>query len=231
MLLRLHILVLSLTLVSTSVYSQWVKEDDTTRLWLDDGIYLSDTSFFRNQPDLVWAEFTDQNWRKKDSLDRSRILTGIAITDYYNGNIRLKVASVYGINSQEEPEIIERGKVFGIVVMGTPYLQIDEAENENFIRVIMQGVISQINYHRRIEDPFSVTSGNFYNEPRPAKEYVEKIVDFENEEIIVKNKRNLELILQRNKELYQQYITGKTNYTNLIKYIKYYNESTQFGFK
>jgi hypothetical protein len=70
--------------------AQWVKEDDTSRIWLNAGIYLSDSSFFSNTPDLLWADFSQNNWRKKDSLERRRILVGIGIPDYYNGNIRIK---------------------------------------------------------------------------------------------------------------------------------------------
>lgn len=208
--------------------AQWVKEDDTSRIWLDDGIYLSDSSFFKNSPELSWANFDEENWRVKDSLERKRVLVEVGVNDYYKGNLRITMREVYGVDTALNPLIVERRKVFAIVVLGTPYIQINEAENENFVKVTMQGVVSYLQYYRKVVDPFSVTSGTFYNEPRPTTEFVDMLVDFENEEIIKKTKKNLEAILMRDKELFAAYESEKTSYANLMKYINQYNKKHQF---
>jgi len=217
-------------IISIDGNSQWVKEDDTSRIWLNAGIYLSDSSFFNNTPDLFWADFSD-NWRKKDSLERRRILVGIGVPDYYNGNIRIKTGYAYGLDSAGKEYFVSLDEVFAITVLGTPYLNISEAVNENFIKVTMQGVISYVQYYRRVPDPFSVSAGALYNEPREASEYIEEIVDFESRTIVKKTRKNLEAILQRDQELYTQFQSEKRNYATLMKYIKAYNDNHQFHFK
>ena len=210
---------------------QWVKEDDTSRIWLNAGIYLSDSSFFSNAPDLLWANFTEETWRKKDSLERRRILVGIGIPDYYNGNIRIKTRFAFGIDSAGKERFVSLKEVFAITVLGTPYLNISEAVNENFIKVTMQGVISYVQYYRRVPDPFSVSAGALYNEPREASEYIEEIVDFEAREIVRKTRGNLEKIVERDPDLSSQFQNEKRNYATLMKYIKAYNDKHQFEFE
>jgi len=217
-------------IISIDGNSQWVKEDDTSRIWLNAGIYLSDSSFFNNTPDLFWADFSD-NWRKKDSLERRRILVGIGVPDYYNGNIRIKTGYAYGLDSAGKEHFVSLDEVFAITVLGTPYLYLSESVNENFIKVTMQGVISYVQYYRRVPDPFSVSAGTLYNEPRETSEYVEEIVDFESRTIVKKTRKNLEAILQRDQELYTQFQSEKRNYATLVKYIKAYNDNHQFHFK
>ncbi len=214
----------------TSSSAQWVKEDDTTTIWLDAGIYLSDSSFFSNQPDLQWAKF-ENNWRTKDSLERKRILVGIELPDYYNGNIRLSVRQAYGTDSLGDSKIVSLNSVFAIVVFGTPYLHIKEARHENFIKVTMQGVVSYVQYHREIPSPFSVTAAGVFNDPQETTEFVEKIVDFEKGVLIRKTKKNLEKILQRDPVLFNEYLVGRQNYTNLMGFVKAYNQSHELNLK
>ena len=211
--------------------AQWVKEDDTSRIWLNAGIYLSDSSFFSNTPDLLWADFSQDNWRKKDSLERRRILVGIGIPDYYNGNIRIKTRFAYGVDSAGKERFVGLDEVFAITVLGTPHINISESVNENFIKVTMQGVISYVQYYRRITDPFSVSAGTLYNEPRETSEYIEEIVDFEAKEIVRKTRGNLEDILERDQDLNSQFQNEKRNYATLMKYIKAYNNKHQFQFE
>lgn len=222
------LLVLGSTL---SVKSQWVKEDDTSRIWLDAGIYVSDTSFFKNKPDLLWANFSEDNWRKKDSLERKRVLVSVEIPDYYNGNIRLKTRYAYGLDSSGAPQMVSLNEVYAIAVIGTPYLHIKEAQHENFIKISMQGVISYVQYYSTIPDPFSVSAGTLYNEPREMLEYIEKIVDFESGKIVRKTRKNLELILERDSSLNHQYLQEKRNYATLMKYIKAYNDKHHLTFE
>jgi hypothetical protein len=103
--------------------------------------------------------------------------------------------------------------------------------NENFIKVTLQGVISYVQYYRRIVDPFSVSAGTLYNEPREVSEYIEEIVDFEAKEIVRKTRGNLEEIVQRDQDLYNKYQNEKRNYATLMKYIKAYNDKYQFEFE
>ena len=222
---------LELAFLPTSVNAQWVKEDDTSRIWLNAGIYLSDSSFFSNSPDLLWADFSEDNWRKKDSLERRRILVGISISDYYNGNIRIKTRFAYGVDSTGTERFVSLDEVFAITVLGTPYLNLSESMNENFIKVTLQGVISYVQYYRRIVDPFSISAGTLYNEPREVSEYIEEIVDFEAKEIVRKTRGNLEEIVQRDQDLYNKYQNEKRNYATLMKYIKAYNDKYQFEFE
>jgi len=227
----IFLFIVGLASLPKSGNAQWVKEDDTSRIWLNAGIYLSDSSFFSNTPDLLWADFSQDNWRKKDSLERRRILVGIGIPDYYNGNIRIKTRFAYGVDSSGEERFVGLDEVFAITVLGTPYLNMSESVNENFIKVTMQGVISYVQYHRRIADPFSVSAGTLYNEPRETSEYIEEIVDFEKKEIVSKTRKNLETILERDEGLYSQFQGEKRNYAILIKYIKAYNNKHQFKFE
>jgi hypothetical protein len=122
-------------------------------------------------------------------------------------------------------------EVFAITVLGTPYINMSESVNENFIKVTMQGVISYVQYYRRIADPFSVSPGTLYNEPREASEYIEEIVDFEAKEIVRKTRGNLEDILERDQDLNSQFQNEKRNYATLMKYIKAYNNKHQFQFE
>lgn len=215
---------------SIGVFGQWVKEDDTTRLWLKDGIYLTQSAFFKNQPDVKWVQFDATQWRLKDSLMRKRILPELSISEGHSNDLKIRERSFYAM-TDTGMVAIDIKKIWGFCKYGTAYVQVENAVNENFVQVQLLGTISFLSYRAQVENGSPIVSGFVYEESKDLIDFVEQIVDFEAGEISPRSRKNLELILKRDKTLFELYQNEKRKGSKLPEYIRRYNGLHQITFE
>ena len=214
--------------VCGSVHAQWVKEDDSSSVWFDEGIYLSQEAFFSNQPDLMFPNKEDSDWRFQDSLFRQGIVYRIDRPEINEGNFDLKARAIVG-RKGDSLKVIALNKVWGACILGIPYMHQENSVQGNFIRIPVLGTVSYLNYALRIEDNFMTMDARMAG-VGVQTDFLQLIVDFSGKRFLKHNRKNLEKILESDKNLYQKYKMEKGKSKAIYRYIKLFNEAHPLTF-
>lgn len=215
--------ILFVFLFSNSLHAQWVKDDDTVKHWLSDGLYLSQMEFLTNSPSLKWYDFSKDEWRKKDSLARKRVLVEVLNQKDIKADLELRQHRVYVVDSGV-PKVFDMDLVWGICVNGEAYKKTSNEYNNNFFRIQVIGTISYMKYTVVYQDPFMWSPELIQMENGQQSESVDHIVDFEKREIYARSRRNLEGVLKRDSTLFKQYESEKRKSREVYNYIIEYNK-------
>ncbi|MBD81646.1 MAG: hypothetical protein CL840_22190 [Crocinitomicaceae bacterium] len=214
--------ILGLFLITVlSVRGQWVRDDDTSKVWLSDGVYMTQDELLNNSPAYFWLELTADDWRFKDSLRRRGVLAEVNANPEIKVNFDIRERYLI-VSEGGKSKIIEKKSIWGICVNGIPYRYVDRARRENLIMINVLGTISYLTYEVVYEDPFYWSADVTRMEPQYRNERVDQIIDFEKKDIYRNTKKNLEKIIERDSFLYERYLleTKKTKaiYEYAIKY-------------
>ncbi|UTW60622.1 hypothetical protein KFE98_11215 [bacterium SCSIO 12741] len=223
------LLLLILFFTSFSLQAQWVKEDDTSRVWMKDGIYLNAEEFYTNSPSAEWVLISDKEWRYRDSIQRKGVLVEITSREIVRSNIDIRSHRVL-CDTGTGRVTIDVKEIWGLCIHGTPYQHIQFESRENFIRVKLLGRVSFLSYTREFDDNFNMVP-NLMNEDRQMQsEVIDLIVDFDEQRMIRNRRANLEDILQRDPEMYQSYLLEKKKSRAIGEYIEQYNRKYPLDF-
>ena len=223
------LLLFVLELQGNILYGQWVKEDDSTTIWFQEGVYLNKEDFFRNKPSLFFLNSDSLSWRTQDSLKRARIWTRVDRPEFHEGNIDIN-ARAFLLNSDSGLVLVRLNEVWGFCILGIPYLHAPYSTNENFIKIPIQGTINFLNYTIRVEDNYMGMDMRMTG-PGIQTEFMQLVVDMEDYQIVKHTRRNLEDILERDESLFSRYKNERKRSKLLYQYVKEYNETHPVTFR
>ena len=75
--------------------AQWVRDDDTSKVYLTSGIYMTETDFLTNSPSYNWLSTDPENWVYKDSLHRKSILLEVRANPEIEKNLSIRAVSIH----------------------------------------------------------------------------------------------------------------------------------------
>ncbi|MGB0403788.1 MAG: hypothetical protein ACPGEG_06790 [Salibacteraceae bacterium] len=210
--------------------AQWVKSDDTTKIWMNDGVYMSEIEFLNNSPSLKWVQTVPAQWRFVDSLERKGVVVGLHLNATYRKDIQVSQRR-FLVHRNDSQKIIDRRDVWGICVHGDAYMYVDRDTRENFKRIDVNGIISYLTFQTIYEDPFDWSPDVMASESGYRNEIVDLVIDFEDKKISRNSKSELEKIIQRDTSLYQQYLTEKKKSKAIYRYVVRFNDRYPLQFK
>lgn len=210
-------------------YSQWVKSDDTSKVWMNDGVYMTDLEFLNNAPSYKWVHTTPGQWRFVDSLERKGIVVGLEVNSTFREDIQVSQRR-FLVQRNDSQKIINRRDVWGICVSGDSYMYVDRDTRENFKRIDVNGTISYLTFQAVYEDPFDWSPDIITPESGFRNELVDLVVDFEHKKILRNTRNELEKIIQRDPDLYQEYELEKKKTKAIYQYVIRYNERHPLSF-
>jgi hypothetical protein len=210
-------------LMAGSVCGQWVREDDTSNVFFNDGVYLTQESFFANRPSHSLRTLNSGQWKTADSLVRLGIFAASPLSlRFSRGNLDVRSRFIALVDSQGVSVVHSIDSVWGIALNGIPYKYIENAADEQFVRIPIIGTISFLTYVILERD---VPDFNTVSFPSPGYRRIERqwIVDFEKEILMPFGQDYLYEVLQRDPELTAKFEHERKKRRALLPYIRKYN--------
>lgn len=209
--------------------AQWVRDDDSSKVWLVDGVYMNEAEFLTNTPSYTWIEVDSENWRYSDSLRRKSILIKIEANPEIEKNLKIRQRNLM-VESVSGDKVVEIIDIWGFCVNGTPYRYVDKSKNDNFILIHISGMISYLSYTAYYEDPFYWSVGATQLDPEHHNEVVDLVVDFEKPGIYKNTRKNLEEVIARDSLLNVDYQKEKKKSKLIYEYVIRYNRKHPIKF-
>lgn len=215
---------------SSLSYSQWVRDDDTSKVWLSNGVYLSEKEFLTNSPSFKWLLVDSENWRYKDSLKRKSVLIEIEANPEIKKDLKIRQRHLL-VENDSAKQLIQIEDLWGFCVNGIPYRYIDKSQKENFVLIHVSGMISYLSYTAYYQDPFYWSVGATQLDPELQNEVVDLVIDFEKPGIYKNTRKNLEEVIERDSLMYMDYLNEKKKSKAIYEYIKRYNSKHPLDFE
>ena len=209
--------------------AQWVRDDDTSKVYLTSGIYMTETDFLTNSPSYNWLSTDPENWVYKDSLHRKSILLEVRANPEIEKNLSIRERFIFVANDSGK-KVIEKMGVWGICVKGFTYRYVDRSKKENFIMIHISGIISYLSYTTIYEDPFYWSVRHTELDEQYQNEVVDLVVDFEKPALYSNTRKNLEKVIARDSVLNIEYLKEKKKSKLIYEYVIRYNRKHPLTF-
>lgn len=159
----------------------------------EDGVYLSYTSFQRNQPDLRWPDLVRRSITNPETL----------------------ITQVEYIKHKETKGELPLDQIWGICIDGLPFVRIPKdsiyKDLSTFAGLRVAGNINYFSYENRIEKEYEIAAYNPLNgQPfrratvkRPVMTFVEKVMNFASGQVYSFDKASLHKLMADDPQLLQ----------------------------
>jgi hypothetical protein len=208
--------------------AQWVKEDDTTAVYFREGVYMTQEEFFSNRPTMSLRSLSSSRWKTADSLMRLGIFVASpASLRFTNGNLDVRSRFIAIMDSTGRDCVAMIDTVWGICLHGIPFKYIENAADQQFVRIPITGAINFLNYVVLEQDVPEFHTVSF---PTPGYRRIERrwIVDMERREIVPFSHDYLYSVLERDTHLLKRFEKERKKRRQLLPYIGQYNASHPF---
>ncbi len=201
----------------------------------------SDTIMY--SPDFMFREgfyIGFDQVRRNEPVPPARVITDIDYTsgDFFNKILdgkKLAYFDAFGI--RQETDI---NKIWGFSKNGVVYIRIGDVFNRvTFLGQICHFVATITTYNNRYYDPYYYNPYNYYSyrygsmpSNYPSSEMRQYMIDFETGKLLEYNVNNLEVLLMKDPELHDEYMSLRKKKKNQLKfmYIRKFNERNPLYF-